>query len=381
MYREYFPQLRGAYLASHTLGPMPRTAQEALEAYARAWSERGVRAWAEGWWEAPREASRELSQLLGVDPQGISFHPHATAALASLLSSLRFQPPRNRILTTELEFSSILYQLQAWEAYGAEVVCLPADEGKFPWERFEASLDERVLLVVVSHAAYRTSERVDLQRIAELCHRVGTQLAVDAYQTAGVLPLEMRRFADYVFGGGVKWLLSGPGAGYLWVRESWWEEWPRLVGWAGHARPFAFEREWVPAPGGERYGVGTPNVAPLLVARAGYQLLLEVGLDTIWDHVRRLARTLIEGAQRLGVELVGPPQAEARSGTVILKLPYGYAAELNRREVVCDWRPGAGVRLGLHFFTLPSEIEMVLGAIEEIRQEGTWRQHEPGRVT
>jgi kynureninase len=384
MYRDHFPQLTspGVYLASHTLGPMPREAEAALSQYTQTWKARGVRAWAEGWWDLPRQVARDLAPLLGVSPEGISFHPHTSGAVAAVLSSLDFSSGRNKIVTTELEFPSIGYQLRAWEKYGAQVVVLPAPEGRFPWEAVENAVDNSTLLLAACHAYFKSSEWIDAARLAAIAHRAGARLLLDVYQTAGVMPLELEaEGVDYVVGGGVKWLLSGPGIGYLWVRPTYWDELPHLVGWAGHARPFAFELDWAPADGAVRYHTGTPNIPVLLVAQAGYRLLREVGLAKVWSHIRHLAGRFLEGAEELGFRVVGPRNPASRSGTVILDLPYGYAAELNAQGFVCDWRTGAGVRMGLHFFTLESEVAQALEALANIRDSKAWESHQPGAVT
>lgn len=383
MYRQFFPQLeQSLYLASHTLAPMPLQAQEALQNYSETWKERGVRAWGEQWWDLSRQTAQDLAPLLGVNPEGLSFHPHATAATAAVLSSLDFSGQRRKIVTTALEFPSILYQLKAWEKYGAQVVVVPAPEGVFPWEAVDKAVDNSTLLVAACHAYFKSSERIDVLRLAKIAHGAGARLMVDTYQTAGVMPLQMQaEGADYVLGGGVKWLMSGPGTGYLWVAPPFVQEVPHLVGWSGHIRPFAFEAQWVPAEGGVRYHTGTANIPAMVVAQAGYRLLGQVGLAAVWQHIQSLAERLMAGAEAQGFKVVGPRQASQRSGTVILDVPYGYAAELNRRDVVCDWRTGAGMRLGLHFFLQPQEIDQALEHLAQITASKAWEAYQPGAVT
>lgn len=382
--RQHFPQLDGAppYLASHTLAPMPRQAEEALQAYADLWKTRGVRAWGDSWWELPRHTATSLAPLLGVSAEGISFHPHATAAVAAVLSGIDFSRERRKIVATELEFPSILYQLKAWEKFGAQVEVLPAPDGRFPWEAVDKAVDNTTALVAVCHAYFKSSERIDVAQLARTAHAQGARLLVDSYQTAGVMPLAFEaEGADYVVGGGVKWLLSGPGTGYLWVRPGLLHEAPHLVGWSGHARPFAFELDWSPAEGGLRFHTGTGNIPAMVVAKAGYDLLQQVGLPAIWARIQQLAEHLMQGAEDQGLRVVGPRQAAQRSGTVILDLPYGYAAVLNQRSIVCDWRTGAGVRLGLHAFLLEDELDRALEEIAQITHSRAWEAWQPGLVT
>ena len=192
-------------------------------------------------------------------------HQNVTVAEAIVLSCFDLKPPRNRIVFEEGLFPSVRYVQQAWSRFGAEVVvCEDADA-------VIDAIDERTLLVPISHVLYKTAEIQPIERIVERAHEVGAYVCLDAYQSAGAVPLDVTALGiEFCVGGSVKWLCGGPGAGWLYVRPDLAEQLePAFAGWQGHARPFAFETEMEPAPGAARFLTGTPVVAANYAASAG----------------------------------------------------------------------------------------------------------------
>jgi kynureninase len=144
---------------------------------------------------------------------------------------------------------------------------------------------------------------------------------------------------------------------------------PAVTGWAAHARPFAFEPgpiEYAAAP--ERFQSGTPNVPALYSARAGYEIVGEVGVAQIRAHSLSLTKRLVEHAQRRGYTLNTPRADAERGGSVVIDVPgsEGVAAELLRRGVIIDHRPGAGIRLAPHFYSDARDIDTALATLDAI---------------
>ena len=176
---------------------------------------------------------------------------------------------------------------------------------------------------------------------------------------------------DFAVGGSVKWLCGGPGAGYLYVRPDLIGELrPSIVGWAGHASPFEFETGAIRyADGIERFQSGTPNVPALASARAGYEIVAEIGVPAIRARSLQLTRRLIDGARARGwrSEHAGQRRAIAgdRSSSTCRTAP-AVTDELLRRQVIVDYRPNAGIRIAPHFYNTEEEIDRAIEAIEEI---------------
>jgi kynureninase len=203
-------------------------------------------------------------------------------------------------------------------------------------------------------------------------------VVLDVYQAAGTVPLHLEAIGtDFAVGGSVKWLCGGPGAGYLYVRPDLAPTLePGIVGWAAHATPFAFETgpiEYAAAP--ERFQSGTPNVPSLYSARAGYEIVARIGVETIRRHSLRLTRRMIDRALEAGYRVNTPLDDEARGGAVIIDAPNGAAVadELIRREIIVDYRPGAGIRMAPHFYNTMDDVEHAMAVLGEIVQAAAAR--------
>jgi kynureninase len=372
-YRSEFPILEHTtYLVSHSLGPMPRKAADRLAEYARMWAERGIRSWAEGWWDVPTRVGDQVGRIIGAPPGSTVMHQNVSIAEAVALSCFRpVDPTRNRVVYERGNFPSVRYLYQAQP--DLEVVVCESDE-----EIVEA-IDERVLLVPISHVLYKDAEIQDVEPIVRRAHEVGAHVILDCYQSAGVVPLDVAALGvDFAVGGSVKWLCGGPGNAWLYARPDLAERLrPTFTGWQAHARPFAFEEEMEYAPGAARFLTGTPNPAAHYAATAGYDLIEEIGVDRIRESSLRQTALLVELADAAGFAIHSTRDPGRRGGAVILDVPEAAAvyAELEEREILCDFRPGAGIRIGPHFFTTDDEIRFVVDQIEDILDTGAHERH------
>ena len=368
-YRDRFPILESTtYLINHSLGAMPAEAERRLGQFAAEWRTRGARAWGEGWWDSVFRTGDLIGGIIGAPPGSTVMHQNVTVAEAIVLSCFDLKPPRNKIVFEEGLFPSVRYVQHAWSRFGAEVVvCEDADA-------VIEAIDERTLLVPVSHVLYKTAEIQPIERIVARAKEMGAYVCLDAYQSAGAVPLDVTALGvEFCVGGSVKWLCGGPGAGWLYVRPDLAERLePALAGWQGHARPFAFEIEMEPAPGSARFLTGTPAVSANYAASAGYEIIAEIGVDRIRDHSMRQTALLVELVDAAGFELTSPRDPEIRGGSVVFRVPDFQAvhAELARREIICDTRPDAGIRFGPHFFNTEDELRFAVGEVQEILDSG-----------
>ncbi len=364
-YREQFPILADTtYLINHSLGAMPAAAEDRLLAYAREWKTRGVRAWMEGWWEAPFTVGDQLGRIIGAPPASTVMHQNVAVAQAVVLSCFRFEPPRNRIVYGPGEFPSVRYLYQAQRERGAELVLAGDDR------EVVDLIDERTLLVPISHVLYKTGEIQDVAPIMSRAHEVGAHVVLDAYQSVGTVPLDVTELnVDFAVGGSVKWLCGGPGAGWLYVRPDLAGQLrPTFTGWQAHARPFAFEPEQEYAEGAARFLTGTPNVPALYAATAGYDVIEEIGVERIRKRSIEQTALLVDLFDEAGFDVVSPRDAVRRGGSVVVRMPGFEAvhAELERRDILCDRRPDVGLRFGPHFFNTDSELRYAVDQMVEI---------------
>jgi kynureninase len=204
-------------------------------------------------------------------------------------------------------------------------------------------------------------------------------VVLDAYQSAGVVPLDVTALGvDFAVGGSVKWLCGGPGNGWLYVRPDLAERLePAYTGWQAHEAPFAFEEEMRYAAGAARFLTGTPNVPALYAATAGYDLIEEIGVERIRANSLRQTDLLSSLADRQGFGVASPRDPERRGGTVTVHVDEFPAVhrELAERQILCDFRPGAGIRIGPHYFTSDEELHHVIEQIAEIVATRAYEPH------
>jgi kynureninase len=372
-WRAEFPILDTCtYLVSHSLGAMPRRAREMLTRFADAWDHRGVRAWHEGWWELGRETGNLLAPILGAPAGSVTMHQNATVAQAVAASCVSFADGRTRVVLQDLDFPTNHYLYEGLRRYGAEPVYVASEDmTQAPIERLVDAIDERTALVPLSLVLFRSGALQDVRPVVEKAHRVGARVVLDVYQAAGTVPMDLVGLGvDFAVGGSVKWLCGGPGAGYLYVRPDLVPSLrPALVGWAGHAAPFAFATGAIEYAGGiERFQTGTPNVPALYSARAGYEIVAEIGVPAIRERSLKLTRRLMEAARANGWR-VNTPEADAqRGGSVVIDVPDGEQVTdaLLERQVIVDYRPNAGIRVAPHFYNTEGEIDTAIAVMEDV---------------
>ena len=383
-WRTEFPILdKTTYLISHSLGAMPRGTFERLQSYAETWATRGVRAWAEGWWEMPVTVGDEVARIIGADPGNVVMHQNVSICQSLIISCFDPQPPRNKIVYSELNFPSVMYVYEAHARHGRlRIEMVRSDDGiTVPLERYMEAIDEETLLVPISHVLFKSAYLQDVRAIIERAHEVGARVVLDAYQSAGTVPFSVKELnVDFAVGGSVKWLCGGPGAGYLYVRpdlQSTLE--PRTTGWMAHESPFAFEGGAIRyAPDITRFLHGSPAIPALYAAQSGYQIINEIGVERIRAKSVRQTTRLIELAREAGFHVTSPPNAERRGGTITIADENASAItrELIRREFIVDYRPGAGVRISPHFYTRDEELELVIREMKNIRDTRAYAAHE-----
>ncbi|MGI9078196.1 MAG: aminotransferase class V-fold PLP-dependent enzyme [Gemmatimonadaceae bacterium] len=381
-FRAEFPILRRTnYLVSNSLGAMPRTVPERLAEYARMWAEEGVRAWTKGWWEMPVGAGSEIAPLLGADAGDVVMFPNVSIAQAAIVSALDYTAPRDAIVTTALDFPSVRYVYDALATrLGARIVEVPSDDGiGIDHDRLIEAIDERTRLVAVSHVLFRSAYVLDAERICRRAHEVGALVALDAFHSVGIMPVDVKRNGtDFLTGGVLKWLCGGPGGCFLYVSPEIRERYaPAITGWQAHSRPFAFETEMDFATGAFRWLNGTPAIPALYAAVEGPRILASAGIVEVRAKSVRQTSRLIGMADARGYRVHAPRDSERRGGTVAFDAPHAYevAQALLEQNIMVDYRPEAGIRLAPHFYTSDDELESAVAAIDEALETGAWRKH------
>jgi len=373
-YREQFPILKKTlYLINHSLGAMPQKTYDRLREYADLWANRGIRAWADGWWEMPVTLGDKIARVIGADPGTVVMHQNVSVCQSIIVSCFDLSRKRNKIVYEAMNFPSVMYVYEAHaRAAGARIVEVPSDDGiTIDTQRMIESIDDETLLVPISHALFKSAYLQDVKAIVEKAHKVGAFVVLDVYQSAGTVPFSVREFGvDFATGGSVKWLCGGPGAGYLYVSPALRDQLkPKVTGWMAHRAPFAFEPGEIDyAQDIHRFLHGSPAIPALYAAESGCDLINEIGVERIREKSVQQISRLVELADNEGWRVNSPKDAAKRGGSVIIDVPHAseVVSELSARDVLVDFRPGAGIRIGPHFFTTDDEIAAVVAEIKEI---------------
>lgn len=388
-FRHHFPTLDSTtYLISNSLGAMPVGAAKGMEDYSRTWTDRGVRAWAETWWDLPRKVGDGIAPLIGAPAGTVSMHQNVSLAQAAIISCFDWSGPRNKVVYTALNFPSVMYVYEGLaKQLGARIVTVPSDDGiGVPTERVLEAIDEETLLVPISHVLFRSAYIQDAKAICARAAEVGAHVVLDAYQSVGTVPVDVEDLGcAFLLGGVLKWLSGGPGGVFLYVRPDLIDTLePTVTGWMAHPAPFDFT---VPpmdyTKGAYRFQNGTPNVPALYAAQEGPRLVLEAGIDAIRAKSKRQTARLVELAMAEGWTVNAPMDPDRRGGTVAMDVPHAAAVkhELLRREVIVDYRPGGGIRVSPHYYNSDEECEHAVAEIKDILVTGAWKDHASTRTT
>jgi kynureninase len=313
-----------------------------------------------------------VGRIIGAGEGEVTMHQNVSVCQSTVVSCFDWSGRRNKLVTDGLNFPSNDYIYHSLSRLGARVTAVAAPDGlTLPTELILDAIDEETQLVSVSHVAFRSSYVQDLAAIVNRAHALGAMVIADLYQSAGTVPVNVRQLnLDFATGGSVKWLCGGPGAGYLYVRR---DLWPRLepafTGWMAHEQPFEF------AAGPTRYAGdayrfmnGTPNVPALYAARTGYEIINQIGVPAIREKSLRQTQRLMDLADEAGFRVNTCRAPELRGGVVTLEVANGreVVKELERREVLVDYRPGAGIRVAPHFYSTDDDVERTVAEIREI---------------
>jgi selenocysteine lyase/cysteine desulfurase len=354
------------YLNSCSQGALGVRVRAAVESWLDGWDANGAE-W-EFWVERNEQARAAFAALLHAVPNEVAVTTSVSQGVSALVSALRLEGERNRIVISEYEFPTVGQIAHAQELRGAEVVhVLPDASGSIPAERFVEAIDERTALVCCTALSFRTGHRHDVTAIAEAAHEHGAIVLADSYQAVGAVELDVRSLgADVVTGGTVKYLLGTAGLGFMWVRGALLESLlPTQTGWFADEDIFAMSiADYSPHPSARRFDSGTPPVPNLYAGVAGMEIVAETGVAAIEAHVAGLTALLVARLEEIGAT-VGPRDPAARGPLVCVRSTdvARLCDELVTQErVVCSHRDD-NLRIASHLYNTPEDVDRVVDAL------------------
>ena len=367
-----------AYLDGNSLGrPLRITAQRMSAFVTDAWGSRLIRAWGEGWMDAPTIFGDRIARItLGAAPGQTVVGDSTTVLLYKLLrAAVDARPGRDVIVADTQNFPSDRFIVEGIAAERElQVRWLDPDPCVCVTEaELGELLDDRVAVVLLSHVAFRSGAIAEMPAITSAVHDAGALMLWDLCHSAGAVELELDRDdVDLAVGCTYKYLNGGPGApAFAYVAARLQDQLRQPIqGWMGAADPFAMSPSFEPAPGIRRFISGTPPIVGMLPMTDMLALISRAGMPAVREKSLALTAFAIEFADErlapLGVSVASPRQSDRRGSHVMLEHPAfeQLLGRLWQRGVIPDFRPPQGLRIGLS--PLSTSFAEVARGLEEV---------------
>ena len=348
--------------------PQVDTTRAAVERYLDSWNRTGMD-W-DAWMEEVRLARSEFARLINASPAEIAVVSSVSEATSAVASAIDFSGRRRKVVATAAEFPTVGHVWLAQEKRGAQVGWAPLADGAVDPDGLDRAIDEETAVVSACHGYFLNGATQDLRAVADRAHAAGALLYADAYQTLGAVPVDVRATdVDFLASGNLKYLMGVPGIAFLYVREALIDTLqPTVTGWFARADPFAFDArrlDW--SPTATRFEGGTPPIVNACVARAGMEIVRELGVERIRAWHRVLARHLIDGGRARGLTLHGTDDVDRKTASTAFVVRDSHAVELAMRErgVIASAR-GPVIRLAPHFYSSVGDVERALDALAAV---------------
>ncbi|HEX9282526.1 MAG TPA: aminotransferase class V-fold PLP-dependent enzyme [Gemmatimonadales bacterium] len=359
-YRSEFPVFRDRiYLNTCSLGALGERARRKVTEFLDLWQARGAAAWYDVWWAALAELRARYARIVGAAPTEIALAPSVSVALSSVAEALDYAR-RPKVVVTSLDFPTVAYQWLAKRPRGVELVVVESpDQVSVPVEAIARAVDDRTALVATSHVYFTSGAIQDIKAVADAARQRGALTLVDAYQSVGQVPVDVRAAGvDFLTAGGLKWLLGGPGIVFLYAREELARRLaPAVAGWFAHKNQFAFDpRALELHEDARRFELGTPSVAAVYAQLGGLDYIDDIGVPAIREVTAALTEDLVARARERGFRPKVAAAAVDRSAIVMLPAadPAAAVRHLAAAGIIADARPGH-VRLSPFFYNVQDD--------------------------
>jgi cysteine desulfurase / selenocysteine lyase len=324
-----FPILRACDFFNHAgVSPLPRRAGDALRAFVDQYERRAYLD--SGFYRQVEELRKSAAKMIGASAEEVAFVKNTSEGIATVAAGLDWRAG-DRIVTTAVEYPANMYPwMDVAKRFGIELVTVPEEarpDGSraVPLEKIIEAVDHwRTRLVALSHVEYASGQRHDLATLGRLCRDRQILFCVDAIQSMGVLPIDVRTMnIDFLSADGHKWLLGPEGAGVFYCRRELLTELrPLSVGWMNVINDQDYGTyDFTLKPDARRFECGTHNIPGLLALKVSLELLLELGVDAVAARLKTLTDRATTGLREKGYQVISPRDGEAWSGIVSFVSP------------------------------------------------------------
>ncbi|RFB11490.1 aminotransferase class V-fold PLP-dependent enzyme [Bacillus sp. HNG] len=365
-YRSLFPILAThTHLASCSQGALAKSVSKAIEEYHNSLLLSGS-----NWNEAISKVDEtrvKFAELIGAETDEVAVLCSVSDAISAIATSLPYQQEKNKIMFTDIDFPTVGHIWFAQEPFKDNISVIRSSNGEIPLEQYEKEITTDTLITCIPHVNYYNGYKQNVREIAGIVHRKGSLLFVDAYQSAGHIPIDVKEMEiDILATGTRKYMLGIPGVAFLYIKKELAEQLkPRVTGWLGQEQASSFDiYNPVFAMGARRFETGTPSFISIYAAYEALKLLLEVGISNIETHLKELTQFTIHYGQEKGLHLIGPLSTDNRTSLMSFHVENASKVEamLRDKKIIVSARKDV-IRIAPHFYNIKDEIKC---AIDEL---------------
>ncbi|MFC1493444.1 aminotransferase class V-fold PLP-dependent enzyme [candidate division KSB1 bacterium] len=369
--RKEFPILeKTIYMNSCSLGALSRRSRQYVIDYLDLWDKMGASAWYEKWMSAIDDVRTMFATVLGADASEIALGQNISGLLSSLGSCFDFKD-RNGIVITDMDFPTSNYQWLAKRELGADIRIIESEDRIYiPEQEFERAIDNNTAIISTSHVFFLSGYIQDISKINACARENNALCIIDAYQSVGQVPVNVREMnIDVLLGGGLKWLLGGSGITFMYIKKELIKSLsPTITGWFGVKDQFSFgQTDFTYHDDARRFETGTPPVAAIVAARGGLELVLEIGLENIWKMTKDITEELIHELKKAGIKLRIPENSSDRSAIVMAVHPdpAPVVKALAEKNIIVDYRKDC-IRISPYFYNNSEDVERFVKTLSEL---------------
>ena len=355
---------RKIYLNSCSQGALSDAVQAGLEDYIASWHEQGS-PW-ETWVNRYEEARAAFARFINASPDEVAIVTSVSAGVNSVASALNFRE-RKKVVMGEFEFPTMGHVWLAQRFRGAEVNFVRAESDHIPAANYEKLIDRNTLIVPLTHVCFKNGFRSEVNAVTQIAHHFGALVMLDDYQDCGTRRVDVKALdLDFFVTGTLKYLLGPPGLAFMYVRK---ELIPSLVptvtGWFAQTNPFAYDpQHFELSPTARRFESGSPSVPNVYAAVPGFELLQEIGMENVADHIKKLTQSLLSCARDLGIRAKTPADGvgplvvlQSKDSTLLVQ-------KLAESDIVASNRYD-GLRISFHVYNTLNDMKAVVEVLRK----------------
>lgn len=366
--RDEFPVTRNYNFQNHAaVAPISRRAADAAMKYFQ--HARDSSYIHGGFYRHADRVRSQLAQLINAKPDEVTFCKNTSEGLSLVANGLSWNSGDN-VVTTNAEFAANVYPWMSLKNRGVQLRMVLEEEGRIPLQRIFEAIDSRTRVVTISSVQYASGFRTDLATLGDYCAAKGVLLCVDAIQSLGAFPIDVRAMnIDFLAADAHKWLCGPEGIGIFFVRKELQGHLrPTSIGWMSMKEPFNFSKyNFEFADSAKRYDSGSYNLAGIYALGGALELVQELGIEAISRRLLHLTSRLVEGVRSKGYRVFSSREPTEASGIVSFYSDVHAAEPLqshlqNEHRIVTAVR-GGRLRSSPHVYNTEKEIDQLIEAL------------------